>query len=161
VLLRLPQSFLGREDHGLFARLLRELPAILNWAVAGWGRLAARGRFVQPASAQQSIEALADLTSPIGAFLRDCTITGARRRVDCDSLFVEWVTWCQRQGRDHPGNAQTFGRDLRAVLPAIKVSRPRRKGLARVRCYVGVGLATRADSHANGAGAWAAPRADR
>jgi hypothetical protein len=68
--LTLAQSFYGREDHELTGRLLRELPGIMNWAIEGWERLYARGRFVQPASAEEAIEELEDLGSPVGAFLR-------------------------------------------------------------------------------------------
>jgi putative DNA primase/helicase len=150
VLLQLQQSFLGREDHGLFARLLPELPAILKWAIAGRTRLAARGRFVQPASALNEIELLGDLTSPIRAFLRDCAIIGAGKHVECETLFLAWVAWCRRQGRDHPGNAQTFGRDLHAALPTIKVTCPGGSGM-RARRYEGVDLADEAGSRADAA----------
>lgn len=36
VILRLTQSFYGKEDTGLTDRLLNELPGILNWAIEGW-----------------------------------------------------------------------------------------------------------------------------
>jgi putative DNA primase/helicase len=157
ILLRLQQDFRGREDHGLTARLLLELPAILNWAVVGRARLAARGHFVQTASGQQSIDALKDLTSPIGAFLRDCAVVDASRSVECEGLFHAWVVWCQLQGRNHPGNVQTFGRDLHAALPTVTITRPREGG-ARTRRYEGVGLAAEAGGREDAVGAWAAPR---
>jgi putative DNA primase/helicase len=39
VILKMLQSFLGREDPMLFERLMGELPGILNWAVAGYRNL--------------------------------------------------------------------------------------------------------------------------
>jgi putative DNA primase/helicase len=42
IVLALTASFYGREDHGLTDRLSTELPGILNWAIAGWGRLSAQ-----------------------------------------------------------------------------------------------------------------------
>ncbi len=64
-----------REDHDLTDKLLAELPAILNWAIEGWQRLQERGRFVQPQSSAESIQAQEDLSSPSCAFIRDrCTV---------------------------------------------------------------------------------------
>ena len=54
VVLTLRQSFYGREDQGLTERLLTELPGILNWAMVGRDRLAARGHFLQPRIIQAS-----------------------------------------------------------------------------------------------------------
>ena len=48
LLLTLRKSFFGHEDHDLFDRFVPELPGILNWALDGAARLAARRRFVQP-----------------------------------------------------------------------------------------------------------------
>jgi putative DNA primase/helicase len=39
IILTLRQSFLGHEDKGLTAKLLTEMPGILNWAITGWHRL--------------------------------------------------------------------------------------------------------------------------
>ncbi len=51
VILRFTESFYGREDQGLFDRLVAELPGILLWAMEGWRRLRERGHFVQPKTA--------------------------------------------------------------------------------------------------------------
>jgi putative DNA primase/helicase len=45
--------------------------------------------------------------------------------------------WCQEQGRDKPGTKQTFGRDLRAACPGLKVTQPRH-GDERERAYQGI-----------------------
>jgi hypothetical protein len=116
ILLLLTQSFYGKEDHGLTGKLLTELPGILNWAIAGWGRLTTRGHFKQPASALEAMEQLEDLTSPIGAFVRDRCDIGAAYSIDVDLIFGAWRTWCEEQGRDHPGTKQLFGRDLHPTI---------------------------------------------
>jgi len=135
----LTESFYGKEDHGLTDRLLSELPAILNWAIAGWQRLRERGYFVQPSSSFEAIQELEDLGSPINAFLRErCEVkTGAE--VEVETLFLAWQQWCKDQGRDHTGNLQSFGRDLRAALPKIRDTRPR-EGEVRIRKYSGLRL---------------------
>jgi putative DNA primase/helicase len=137
LVLTLRESFYGREDHGLFDRFLPELPGILNWALEGWDRLYARGRFVQPPSAAALVQEFEDLGSPIGAFVRERCDVGQGHSVPKDRLFQAWKTWCAENGREHPGTVQTFGRNLRAVLPGLGESQPRVLG-ARVRYYEGI-----------------------
>jgi putative DNA primase/helicase len=137
LVLTLHESFYGREDHRLFERFLPELPGILNWALEGWDRLYARGRFVQPPSAATLVQEFEDLGSPIGAFVRERCEVGHGYDVPKDRLFQEWKTWCTGNGREHPGTVQTFGRNLRAVLPGLGERQPRVLG-ARVRYYEGI-----------------------
>jgi putative DNA primase/helicase len=137
ILLILTESFYGREDQGLTAELLIELPGILNWAVAGWARLTKFGRFKQPASAKEAMEQLEDLASPIGAFVRERCDIGAAHNVGIEAVFGAWRSWCEAQGRDRAGSVQSFGRDLRAAVPALKTAQAR-EGEGRVRKYQGL-----------------------
>lgn len=140
ILLRLTRTFRGREDKTLGSRLLGELPGILNWSIRGWQRLQERGAFVQPDSGQELLDDLADLASPIGAFVRDRCIVGPEFTVGITDLFSDWRSWCETHGREHPGTQQTFGRDLRAAVPQVKVSQPRGADGSRERFYAGIGL---------------------
>lgn len=140
IVLVLTQSFFGREDPGLTDKLLPELPGILNWAIEGWRRLRDRGHFVQPAAAAEAVEELEELGSPISAFVREYCEIGAGRSVAVDTLFVSWQDWCVQQGRAYAGDKQRFGRDLRAAVPALKVSKPRDDNGRRVRVYEGLGF---------------------
>ncbi len=124
IVLTLTESFYDREDHNLTDRLLRELPSILNWSIEGCQRLHMRGHFVQPKSSAAAIEALEALGSPVTAFVRDCCEVGPGNWIECAHLFEAWRQWCTKQGRDRPGTAQSFGRDLHSAVPAIKVTRP-------------------------------------
>jgi putative DNA primase/helicase len=133
----LTHSFYGRENPDLTRELCAELPAIFNWSLDGLERLHERGRFQQPAASEDAIRELEDLSSPMGAFVRDCCVVGPAHEVSCDALYDAWKAWCDGQGRDRPGTKQTFGRDLRAVLPGLKVERPR-IGDDRERRYVGI-----------------------
>ena len=48
------ECFEGREDETLTDKLLEELPGILNWAIEGWKRLRAKGKFVlSPAACEK------------------------------------------------------------------------------------------------------------
>jgi len=139
VTLVMTKSFYEQEDLGLASRLLAELPSILNWALDGRDRLTQRGYFKPPQSSAQVARELEDLGSPIGAFLRDRCEIGAGQRVEAGKLFSSWRDWCQTQGRDRAGTAQSFGRDLRAAVPGLRVVQPR-EGTERHRYYEGVGL---------------------
>jgi putative DNA primase/helicase len=140
IVLVLTRSFYGKEDHSLTDCLLAELPGILNWSIAGLRRLRDRGHFLQPSSAAEVVQYLEDLGSPITAFLRERCVIATGRTVKVNRLFEVWGEWCKQQGRDHPGTAQIFGRDLRAAVPGLKTSNLRGDDDKRHRNYDGIGL---------------------
>jgi putative DNA primase/helicase len=141
IILRLTKSFLGKEDTGLTARLLKELPGILQWAIDGWARLAQRGRFEQPASADSHVAALNDLSSPIKMVLNDKCVIDADLHIECGRLYGAWVQWCAENGHKNTGSSARFGSHLSAVLPNIRTIRPNPGGSKqRPRCYAGIGL---------------------
>jgi putative DNA primase/helicase len=138
ILLRLSRSFTGREDRTLGDRISKEMPGILNWSITGLQRLRKRGYFLQPESGRELLDDLADLSSPVSAFLEDACVLGPEYSVAAGDLFAAWRSWCDDHGRDHPGTVATFGRDLRAARPEIKVSN-RRVLTTRQRYYEGIG----------------------
>lgn len=140
IVLTLERSFYGREDTKLTDRLIDELPGILNWAIAGWQRLNKRGHFVQPQSSAEAIEELEALGSPIGAFVRDRCIVEAGRSIETQALYGAWCEWCRSEGREHPGTAQSFGRDLKAAAQGVRSSNPRRVNGSRLRFYENIDL---------------------
>ena len=141
ILLTLTQSFYGKEDHRLFEKLREELPGIALWAIQGWIGLQALDRIHQPKSSLEALQELEDLSSPVAAFVRERCDVGPDHSVEVTELYRQWKVWCEGSGRSHPGNLQGFGRDLRAVAPAIRVTRPR-IGAERFRKYEGIGLKT-------------------
>ena len=140
VILTMTKSFYDQEDQGLADKLLQELPGILNWAIVGWKRLKERGKFVVPASSAEAVQEMADLSSPILAFLRDRCMISDGRTVSCDFLYEEWCQWCKDQGREHVGTKPGFGRELHAAVPGIKVARHRNASGGMSRMYEGLGV---------------------
>jgi putative DNA primase/helicase len=148
ILLKLTQSFYGREDKELFDRLVKELPGILLWAIEGWRRLNFRGHFLQPKSGRQMIVQMEDIASPVGAFVREKCEFHPEAEILTKDLFEAWRLWCESMGRSkrETGDAQNFGRHLAAVAPQVFVSQPRRKDSEgndiRVRVHAGIELKT-------------------
>jgi putative DNA primase/helicase len=140
ILLRLTRSWFGKEDTALTDRLLTELPSILLWAIKGWQWLRERGHFVQPNAGKGMVDELADLASPVGAFVRErCTVKPGCQ-IERSALFDAWKQWCTEQGREHPGDAATFGRNLRAAVPDLGGSQPKGPAGSRPRVYEGITL---------------------
>src|SRR5690606_21504881 len=112
-------------------------PAIFSWALEGLDRLTARGHFLMPASGDDAIRQLEDLSSPIGAFLRARCAIGPVEEITADGLWPLWKLWCESDTR-HAGTKATFGRDLKAAVPTLKRSHVRRDG-QQVWAYRGIG----------------------
>lgn len=139
IVLTMTKSFYGHEDRGLTKKLMAELPGILNWAIDGWRRIKSRGHFIQPKASAEAVRDLEDLGSPIAAFVRDKCILAPGREVVMDDMFVAWTMWCKDQARSHPGTKQSFGRDLRSVVPGLASTQPTEDG-ERIRKYQGIDL---------------------
>ncbi len=139
VLLRMIKSFYDREDPTLTDQLLTESTSIFLWVLEGLDRLNDRGHFVMPESAREALRDLQDLSSPVGAFVRDRCKTGAGLEVSKDALYAEWRDWCG-EGRAKPTTKAVFIRDLRAALPGIELGRPRHDEGVRVHVVRGLGL---------------------
>lgn len=136
VILRMTESFYGREDISLTPRLLAELPGILLWALEGWERLNDRGHFIQPQAVADAVQDLEDLASPVMAFVRDCCEVGREYRVWVDDLYKAWRSWCEQEGRAIATTKQVFGRDLQASSPGVTTH----KATGGVRFYSGIKL---------------------
>ena len=139
LLLTLKKSWLGQEDISLLARLKPDLPGILLWALQGLARLEERGYFLQPSSSSQTVEELEAMTSPIKAFISERCVVSPNVRIAVTDLFEAWRDWCTCTGYQYPGNAQSFGKNLRAAFPDIEITRPQ-EGLTRERYYKGIEL---------------------
>jgi putative DNA primase/helicase len=128
ILLRLTESWVGREDKGLWDRLAAELPSILVWALDGLDRLRRRGDFVQPKTALDDLEVIGDLSSTIGAFVRDRCVVGSDYAVAKKDLYEAYRGWCDARGIG-PQNDIVFGRDLKSVVPKLSAGRGPREDI--------------------------------
>src|SRR5258705_9054943 len=138
LILQMTKSFLGREDRTLDKRLRPELPGILKWALEGLDRLNRNGRFTVPGSSEDAANLMMDLASPVSAFVRDRCVRAPGESILADRLYDAWKQWAEDNGH-HAGAKSTFGRNLRAVVPELKMSQPRVTG-GRERRYERIGL---------------------
>ena len=98
-----------------------------------------RGHFLQPESSEDALQDLEDLSSPIQAFVRECCDLGPGLKVEIETLFAAWQTYCGATGRYNVGTFQNFGRDVRAAYPTLRMTQPRVDG-RRNRVYEGIAL---------------------
>jgi len=136
LILRLTESFYGREDIALTDRLLGELPGILRWAIEGWHRLRARGRFSEPEASAELKSALLDIASPVSQFVRERCLQAPTESVSVEAIYTAYRSWCEGEGRQHAPTRQQFGRDLNAAFPHLVIRRNHATG----RFYQGLGL---------------------
>jgi len=125
LILEMTNSYYGREDVGLFDRLVTELPGIFNWALEGADRLKQRGHFIEPASSAEAKEDLEDLSSMIGKFVREQCTLGPDLTISVDVLYNRWTVFCHGEGQSMASTKSTFGRDLKAAFPSTKKIRQR------------------------------------
>jgi putative DNA primase/helicase len=134
ILLKLTESFLGREDLELKAKLAPEMGAILNWALDGIDRLRKRGHFRMPPSSLESIRELEDAAEPVRAFLREWCKRGASQRVNVKTFYRNYRAWAEEAGQQILAK-NSFGRALRGQLPKLTTT-----GVGAKRDYVGIAL---------------------
>ncbi len=126
IMIKLKNSFYGKENLNLENELMKELPEILHLALWSLKRLLERNYFLQPESAREEIELLEDLGSPIGRFVREKCTLGAACWVSSDELWRAWEDWRKEEGITYSKPRAVFFRELNTVVP--EVTRIRKSG---------------------------------
>ena len=86
------------QNRDLPKQLMVELPGILNWAMAGLGKLRRRGRFEEKVFIKEAIQELEDENNPSNLFFEEHievkidTVT----YIEKGELFEKYKTWCDR-----------------------------------------------------------------
>lgn len=97
--------------------LAREMPGLLNWAVAGYQRAAARGHIAITSEMVATMEAVRADSNIVAGFIEDCVDFGSDVMVstaDFCAAFTVW--WLQEKGEDRrvPSN-ESVGRAMTAL----------------------------------------------
>jgi putative DNA primase/helicase len=122
VMLKMRKSFIGREDHTLKARLMKEVQGVFNWALGGLDDLNETGKLLQPASAQNYIDTLDEGSSPHEQFLNAFCEIGPVDDADywCyhPELVQMWKSYCEQNGTS-AGNPNWLPRKLAPIVTRL------------------------------------------
>ena len=148
IILQTFNSWLDKEDTELEERLVEELPGILLWAIAGWKRLHARGRFVQTPGGARALREMAEHSAPVKGFIRQCCVLDPSAITPKADLYAAWRRWEDKtpEGEEHAlhdGDRDdgTFAKALLAGFgDKVRETRPRDDDGGRVQSWSGVRL---------------------
>jgi len=152
LVLTMTNSFYGKEDVTLSDRLTEELAGIFNWAIEGHIRRTKRigQRFIQPKSAEGTLELMTELSNPLAAFMSEVVDFGDGFEVGKDDLFACYKHWAIKKNY-HPGTEMSFKRRFLAATQELRVkSYRRREGEETSYVYLGVKLKPKAQAYADG-----------
>ena len=100
--LEFKETFWGREDPNLRAKLRAELPGIANRCLAAYRRLCARGGFIQPASGLELERKIEARVNPHSAFMQDCWVKdGQAEGPTVGEFYTAFATWCMMTDREY------------------------------------------------------------
>jgi putative DNA primase/helicase len=86
-------NFLGREDMGLKAKLLAELPGILNWCLAGcleWQRTG----LVTPAAVADAVASYRNQSDTMGRFIEECCTPAEGAVTSASAMYMRYKDFC-------------------------------------------------------------------
>ena len=145
-----PESFEGREDLELENDLAKEIPALVNAALAAYRRLSKRGHFIQPESGRAVLSLLRLNSSHLMEFVEECCDLGDYEQ-EKHPVFRRYSGWCDERGYK-PSAENKFAGELYSLnfpgeqrITAARVSKPRDDGS---RPYVFFGLRLRVGASA-------------
>jgi putative DNA primase/helicase len=153
-LIHLPNSYVGREDRGLKARLCEEARrgAIVPWALEGLKRLRKNGRFTMPESSSDLQSQFRRSISPLTEFIEEyCYLIDVdeleretpqkmRRKAfeSKDIVYQAYTTWCENRGL-YPMWREKFCAAIQRELPQVGSVRIMENG-KRLYAFVGLRL---------------------
>jgi putative DNA primase/helicase len=112
-------SFEDRADPDLSAKLIAELPGILNWALDGLVSLREAGRFVEPAASITAKQEILNSGDPLRSFVADECELGPDYRVPNDDLFSRYQLRCQKIGAKMPLSGPKFLAALKTAFNGV------------------------------------------
>ncbi|QDU35702.1 DNA primase [Proteus phage vB_PmiP_RS10pmA] len=133
------KSFLGKEDHTLEDRLLKELPGICNWALEGLRRLRRNNRFTEPEASKVERKEIEYQQAPLMAFFDECCEIDINEKVTTEDLFNRYKAWKILEGGGTM-TQNTFVRAMRSTFRGKIDKRPQRIDGVTRQCFIGIKL---------------------
>lgn len=125
-----------QQDPGLEARLARESPGILNWAIQGAIALTRAGRFEEPARSKAAAQDFRDQASPERIFLKERCRLEESGWIEAQALYDEYRADAHRGGFK-PMNKAKFRKEV-LLLPGVKEDRLRKANGSRPHIFRGI-----------------------
>lgn len=126
------EGAVGPQDRNLTAKLLAELPGILNYALVGLVRLRAQGGFSESESCAAALEGYRRRTDSVLEFLADACEKGPQFATPKAALYSSYQDFCNVAGREPLGRTRFYERI--SATPGIAEAR----GDNRARVWAGV-----------------------
>jgi putative DNA primase/helicase len=117
-------SFVGREDDTLTAKLLAELPGILNFALDGLDDLRKTRKFKIVAASEEAKREILNSGNPVRAFVADLCELGPECETNKDELFKAYHHHCVFVIKAHPWSEPVFFKKLKEAFPGLQNTRP-------------------------------------
>jgi putative DNA primase/helicase len=129
----------AEQNKNLTVELAEEMSGILNWSVAGQGRLRAQGRFTQPTISQEAASEFRRQANSARLFLEEyCKETPGGYVVKGD-LYQSYCTFCKHE-RHESLKSHEFSKEVLKHFPSVTDKARPRVGEARLTSYSGLSL---------------------
>ncbi len=100
-----------KRDRTLPARLLGELPGILNWCMEGCLEWQSAG-LGEPSEVEEAVQGYQDENDVIKPFLDDCCVIGPSFKIKISILRKVYELWCDENAKE-PMNSTVFGTKIK------------------------------------------------
>jgi putative DNA primase/helicase len=134
--LRFPNSYIGREDRGLKAKIKSRGQSIATWALQGLLDLRKSGRFIEPSCDLDMIPTVRRLNSPMLAFIEDCCELDPDATEQRFNIRAIYKAWC-KAGCYTVESDDMMKQHILAVEPEVRYGRVPVMDSKR-ECWIGI-----------------------
>jgi P4 family phage/plasmid primase-like protien len=136
VMIPFPHRRRGDEvDFGLFPKLQRELPGILNWSLEGLSRLQSDGRMVIPKVLEDSANVYELQSDTVRRYATEQLVESPGTVLPKPEVYGDYVTWCKDE-EVAAEERSDFAEQLPACIKVVSGHRQRNKKEERI--WVGI-----------------------
>jgi len=135
-------SFSGREDINLSAKLSAEVAGIAQWAMEGYRRLIAQGKFTESEASLLEKQDIREDMFPLSQFVNQMCVFTSGCETPIAELYAAYKLHCTMTGNSKPFNELQFGKTMRnSELDIVQTRRPDVNG-RKMRCFEGIKLSS-------------------
>lgn len=113
------QSYAGREDRTIKAKITAEGQGIMVWSLFGLRDLRKAGRFTMSTAGRAKVAEFERLSAPVMAFVEDMALQQEGSSIVCGALYAAYLEWAEENGHTKPLAASGFGSQLFSCCPRV------------------------------------------